>query len=140
MDPLTLKRQDIVRFLDTEALSRGTVLFDYFPGATEAGMGARPGEHLRLEEVRHRKRIERQALARELAGLMGVDESELACADKLAGSIGERLLGGRRADKALADGTWASIPEQTRDLVTRLRGVHADLARIRKRSTAAFRC
>ncbi len=131
--PLTLKRQDIVRFLDTEALSRGTMLFDYFPGATEAGMGARPDEHLQqLEEVRHRKRIERQALARELAGLMGVDESELASADKLAESVRERLLGGRRADAALADGTWASVPEQTRDLVTRLRGVHADLARIRK--------
>lgn len=131
--PLTLKRQDIVRFLDTEALSRGTVLFDYFPGTTDAGMGARPDEHLQqLEEVRHRKRIERQALARELAGLIGVDATALESADRLAENVRERLLDGKRADEAVADGTWGRVPEPTRDLVTRLRGVHAELARIRK--------
>lgn len=131
--PLTLKRQDIVRFLDTEALSRGTVLFDYFPGSTEAGMGARPDERLQqLEETRHRKRIERQALARELAPLLGADESEISSAGSLAEKVRERLLGGREADEALADGTWESIPESTRNLVTRLRTVHGELSSIRK--------
>lgn len=65
--PLTLKRSDIMRFLDTEALARGTVLFDYFPRSA-GSMGRRPDEALRdLEEERHRRRIERQALTRRLA-------------------------------------------------------------------------
>jgi hypothetical protein len=131
--PLALKRSDIVRFLDTEALSRGTVLFDYFPNAA-GEMGRRPDEELKdLEDERHRKRIERQALAVRLAAQLGVDASTLDSADKVAREVRERLLGGKDASAVLTDGTWDALPEETQATVVRLQDVHRRLAAIRKR-------
>lgn len=65
--PVVIRRADILRFLDTDALSRGTVFFDYFPDP-EGTLGIRPDEELRqLEEERFLLRVARDDLAAQLA-------------------------------------------------------------------------
>src|SRR5690606_7412684 len=46
--PVVIRRADILRFLDTEALSRGTVFFDYFP-EPDGSIAMRPDELLNLD-------------------------------------------------------------------------------------------
>jgi len=64
--PIVIRRADILRFLDTDALSRGTVFFDYFPDP-DGTLGMRPDEALhQLEEERFLLRVARDDLAAQL--------------------------------------------------------------------------
>ena len=65
--PVAIRRADILRFLDTDTFSRGTVFFDYFPDPGGA-VAVRPDEELRmLEEETFALRVRRAELAELLA-------------------------------------------------------------------------
>ncbi|MFB6604305.1 AAA family ATPase [Streptomyces noursei] len=75
--PITIQRADILRFLDTGALSRGTILLDYFPASAEA-LAIRPDEAAhRLEATLTELRIKRTAYAELLAPLLGVNADDV---------------------------------------------------------------
>lgn len=82
--PVTLKRQDILRFLDTDGLSRGQIFFDYFPTSAEQ-MAVRPEEmSQRLDEESYELRIRRKALAERLARVLELDQPPLSREDLTA--------------------------------------------------------
>ena len=61
--PIVIRRTDIIRFLESDALSRGTVFFDYFPDPSGL-LGQRPNEELKtLEEERFLLFVARTDLA-----------------------------------------------------------------------------
>lgn len=81
--PLVIRRADILRFLDTESLSRGTVFFDYFPDPN-GSLGMRPDEELRsLEEEQHVLRLVRDNGAQQLEKLFPDEKSDLRNATAL---------------------------------------------------------
>jgi len=79
--PITIKRSDILRFLDTEALERGTALLDYFP-ADAGEIAMRPEEEIhQLQGEMTELRIRRSAYAADLADLLGEEKSALGTRD-----------------------------------------------------------
>ncbi|MFY1669221.1 AAA family ATPase [Plantactinospora sp. WMMB334] len=124
--PLTLKRSDLLRFLDTDPLSRGTVFFDYFPADAEA-MGTRPDEQLvLLEEELFALRVRRQAQARTLAATLGVPHDLVASPDQLEKTLRERLFSGATPKEAVNNGTWDALDEDLRRMIASLRSTFAE--------------
>lgn len=73
--PITLKRQDILRFLDTDGLARGQLFFDYFPASANE-MALRPEEKLQgLDHEAYDLRIRRTVLGERLAQLLNLPEA-----------------------------------------------------------------
>jgi len=119
--PLVIRRADILRFLDTETLTRGTIFFDYFPDP-EGGVGFRPDEELELlEEERFSLRVARADLARQLSTRYGVDYS-IEYAPALHEFVESVVLAG--TDLAAED-RWAGVDELTKAQIKSLRGVQA---------------
>jgi hypothetical protein len=130
--PISLKRADILQFLDTDALSRGTVFFDYFPDEGRS-LGKRPDEELAsMREEQHELRIRRSGLARDLAGLTRLDPTDLADASKFATLIRSRLLGGTSISAAISSGTWSRLDADLRETILELRDVHARLRHVKR--------
>jgi hypothetical protein len=76
--PVVVRRADILRFLDTDALTRGTVFFDYFPHPAQS-LGEWPDEELKmLEEERFVLRVVRDDRARQLSELYPEEDRDFA--------------------------------------------------------------
>jgi recombinational DNA repair ATPase RecF len=129
--PVVVRRADILRFLDTETLARGTVFFDYFP--EPAGhIGFRPDEELRmLEEEQFSLRVARDDVARRLKAASGTKYDVANTAD-LERFLREELLPGD--DRVISDEErWEQIDPAIRDLVVELRTTQTRMASIRKK-------
>lgn len=116
--PIAIRRADILRFLDTDALARGTVFFDYFPDPT-GSIGARPDEQLRqLEEERFLLRVARDDLAAQLADIYPGATTDFTNTDQLELFVSEEIY--RIRGNGLEDSIEA-LPEATRKIVGQLR-------------------
>jgi hypothetical protein len=113
--PIALKRRDILRFLDTGALARGHVFFDYFPLSAEE-MAVRPEMQLeQLDDEEYRLRINRSRLVREVAERLQVPAEVIATgADQFAKILRERLTGGVPIGEARENGIWDQVDEAIR--------------------------
>lgn len=118
--PISLKRQDILRFLDTGAMARGHVFFDYFP-VNASEMAIRPEElQARLDDEEYELRVLRTHLSEALGTELDAEPQELANRDKLETIIKNQVLDGQSIAQAKRDGRWDLIPESIRENVTRL--------------------
>lgn len=120
--PIAIRRADVLRFLDTQTLARGTVFFDYFPDP-RGGIGYRPDEELRmLEEERFALRVARVDLARRLARRYSRSKYNLEHSDQFEKFVDEVVL----ADTAglSVDDRWAAVDEDARADIGELRRVH----------------
>jgi energy-coupling factor transporter ATP-binding protein EcfA2 len=118
--PISLKRQDILRFLDTGAMARGHVFFDYFP-VNASEMAIRPEElQARLDDEDYELRALRTYLSEALGAELDAEPQELATRDKLETIIKNQILDGQSIEQAKRDGRWDLVPESIRDNVTGL--------------------
>jgi recombinational DNA repair ATPase RecF len=128
--PVVVRRADILRFLDTDALTRGTVFFDYFPHPAQS-LGERPDEELKmLEEERFVLRVVRDDRARQLTELYpgaGCDFANSAALEKFV----EKLLSEVDLDKF--DTPSDALPPEARSVITELRTAQRRLTHIRSR-------
>jgi energy-coupling factor transporter ATP-binding protein EcfA2 len=130
--PIALKRQDILRFLDTDALARGHVFFDYFPTKAEE-MAVRPEELLQLlDDEAYELRIVRRALLSDLSATFAVEEEDIDTKDKLVRVVSTRLLDGESFNAAQQSGVWETIPEVTRVKIAQLLHALSRLSWIKK--------
>lgn len=130
--PLTLKRSDILRFLDTDPLSRGTVFFDYFPADADA-MGTRPDEQLiLLEEQLFSLRVRRKTLSEDLAAKLGVSKVLVSSADSLEQTLKERVFAGATPRQAAENGTWDRLDPDLKTLVSQLHKTFAQYRMIKR--------
>ena len=118
--PISLKRQDILRFLDTGAMARGHVFFDYFP-VNASEMAIRPEElQARLDDEEYELRVLRTHISEALGTELDAEPQELANRDKLEAIIKNRVLNGQSIAQAKRDGLWDLVPESIRENITRL--------------------
>jgi energy-coupling factor transporter ATP-binding protein EcfA2 len=118
--PISLKRQDILRFLDTGAMARGHVFFDYFP-VNASEMAIRPEEfQARLDDEDYELRIRRTSLSEALGAELDVEPQELANRDNLETVVKNKILNGQSIAQAKRDGRWDQVPESVRESVTGL--------------------
>jgi hypothetical protein len=130
--PISLKRQDILRFLDTEALSRGHIFFDYFPSSSEE-MALRPEQLLeQLEGEAFTLRIRKRDQVTRAAQLLGCEESEIDSKDGLTRYVREHLLDGLSIDQATRSGKWDEIEETTRKTIFALSYTMSRLGAIKR--------
>jgi hypothetical protein len=130
--PITLKRQDILRFLDTDALARGHVFFDYFPASAEE-MAVRPEELLRrLADREYELRVLRRGVSAKLASVLGVDSREIEEGGKLQQQLKERFTGGTSLLKAVKDESWAKVAPTVRIPAEQLLNIQRELSKIKK--------
>ncbi len=130
--PISLKRQDILRFLDTGAMARGHVFFDYFP-ASASEMAVRPEEQLqRLDDEEYELRVRRTHLSEVLGQELGVDADELTAKDFLVATLRDQVLGGQTIDQAQRSGAWAELPEAIRVPAAQLLATQNRLRNIKK--------
>lgn len=131
--PITIKRSDILRFLDTEALERGSALLDYFPADAEH-LAIRPDEEAhRLEAEIAELRIRRSMLAQEVSEILSIPASELGYSDKFNRAVRKRIMGGETKGSFEARNGWAEVPPSLRDQVGQLANVHQRLSQAKKR-------
>jgi recombinational DNA repair ATPase RecF len=126
--PLVIRRADILRFLDTDALTRGTVFFDYFPHPSQA-LGERPDEELKMmEEERFLLRVARDDLAEQLAGRYPEAKTDFADSGQLDRFV-EYLLA--QADAEQFENPFDAIPEDVRGTIGELRAVQLRMRQIK---------
>ncbi|MEU8241796.1 AAA family ATPase [Actinoplanes missouriensis] len=131
--PVTLKRSDILRFLESDPLSRGTVFFDYFPGDAER-MGTRPEEQIvNLEDRLFSLKVRRQALSIDLSRRLEVPLEKVSTPDALERTLSEDLFDGLGIDEAVAEGKWEVIDSGLRSLIISLRKAMSDYRRTKNR-------
>jgi recombinational DNA repair ATPase RecF len=125
--PITLKRQDILRFLDTDGLERGQIFFDYFPESV-AEMALRPEEKLeRLRYESHDLRIRRTTFGRRLAELLHLDDVPTN-RELLIPLLKEKVTGGVDLDQF----DWTQVEPEIGSTVTQLRATINRLSQIKK--------
>lgn len=135
--PVTLKREDILRFLDTDALARGHVFFDYFPATVDA-MAIRPEEvSSRLEDEEYQLRVQRTRLAEILAEALAVDPSVTSNRDRLLRVLRERFTNGESIEKARRSGAWDRVDASVRTPVELQLSVTQRLAAIKRQRKQA---
>ncbi|MFI5708962.1 hypothetical protein [Kribbella sp. NPDC051620] len=128
--PVVIRRADILRFLDTDALNRGTVFFDYFPDPLGT-LGVRPDEELRgLEEERFLLRVAKDDLAAQLTDIYpdaGVDFTD---STKLETFVGKLLAS---LDTSEYEQPIDALPADARQIITELRSAQQRSSAIRKK-------
>lgn len=128
--PIVIRRADILRFLDTDALARGTVFFDYFPDPA-GSLGVRPDEELRqLEEERFLLRVVRDDLANQLAGLYPDTNADLKNSAQLESFVGQELA---RLESVATEDPMESLPAPTRKIIGQLRTAQQRSAALKKK-------
>ncbi|TDC08844.1 hypothetical protein E1267_09070 [Nonomuraea longispora] len=136
--PITIKRADILRFLDTESLERGSVLLDYFPADTES-LAVRPEEEsLRLRSKMADLRIRRSAYAKTLAEIVNVSSSELASMDGLKRYISTNILRGESHATFEKRNGWMEVDRELRLAISNLSQTMGELRRLKKRSESTL--
>ncbi|WP_436531209.1 AAA family ATPase [Actinoplanes sp. HUAS TT8] len=130
--PITLKRSDLLRFLDTDPLSRGAVFFDYFPGDAER-MGVRPEERQVLfQDELFAARVRRKTLATDLSERLGVPFELVETAEALKKTLRDRVFGGLNQEQAVQEGVWDRLDQDLRDLIGTLQHALSDYRRAKK--------
>ena len=126
--PMTIKRSDVLRSLDTDALERGAVLLDYFP--SEAGvLAARPEEQAhRLKAEMAELRIKRSGLSIRLAPMLGVDVNVLEARDTFQKAIRQHIMNGMSRKEFEEQEGWENIRPEVRELVRQLSDTHQQLS------------
>jgi len=128
--PVVIRRADILRFLDTEALSRGTVFFDYFP-EPDGSIAMRPDELLNLDrEEMFALRVTRDDLGRQLAEMYPDCLEDLTTAQGVDRLV-ETLLEEAPVDDV--DDPLDSIPPDARALIGEQRQVQQRLKELKGR-------
>jgi recombinational DNA repair ATPase RecF len=126
--PLVIRRADILRFLDTDALTRGTVFFDYFPHPSQA-LGERPDEELKMmEEERFLLRVARDDLSEQLAGRYPEAKTDFADSGQLNRFV-ENLLAEVNVEEL--EDPLDAIPEEVRRVIGELRAVQSRIKLIK---------
>ena len=135
--PITLNRTDLQRLLDTEALERGTVLLDYFPGDLQS-LPMRPEQEVhRLRSEMTDLRVRRSGFATQLGDLINEDPSELANRERFTRVIREKFMNGDTVAHFEDRGGWSTVPEEIRVAIVRLQETHLALSAAKKRSERA---
>lgn len=131
--PIVIRRADILRFLDTEALARGTVFFDYFPDPA-GELGIRPDEELNmLREEQSSLRVARDELANEMRSHFPESSRDFSNRDYLDEFLKELLYDvDHTDDQDLVE----SLPLSVRNTISQLSQTQERLARIRKKLDA----
>ncbi|MGC4808429.1 AAA family ATPase [Micromonospora sp. DT233] len=130
--PITIKRSDILQFLDTEALERGSTLLDYFPADAES-LALRPADEIhRAKAEMTELRIKRQSYASELADALKAKPDDLLAADSFKRYIRQKILGGISWEDFELTNGWDDIPERTRFLIAALGKTHNELRQRKK--------
>lgn len=132
--PISLNRTDLQRFLDTEALERGSILLDYFPSDVDQ-IAMRPQEEVhRLKSEMTELRIMRSSLSTQLSALLGIDSGELAARDKFDRALREKVMNSETPHAFKTRGGWLDMPTRQREMIHRLSDVHNRLAANKKQS------
>ena len=127
--PIVIRRTDIIRFLDTDALSRGTVFFDYFPDPSGL-LGQRPNEELKtLEEERFLLFVARTDLAAQLASMYPDNEADFANSTELQAFVQELFT----SHDPHGGADLEALPEGVRLVVAQLRQTQNRLREIRRK-------
>ncbi|MFF4346306.1 AAA family ATPase [Streptomyces sp. NPDC001530] len=110
--PMSLKRADILRFLDTPAIKRGSIFVDHALGDDVSSVSSLTTEQQAVVDERHEaKRLMREA-AVSLAELVGVDpppRDAIDIAEMIAVDVYKRL--------PVVDRIKVSLPRATQELV-----------------------
>lgn len=131
--PIAIRRADILRFLDTEALARGTIFFDYFPDPA-GELGIRPDEELNmLREEQFSLRVARDELAKEMSSHFPESSRDFSNRDYLDGFLKELL---HDVDPTDHQDPVELLPDSVRSTISQLSQTQDRLARIRKKLDA----
>lgn len=127
--PVVIRRSDILRFLDTDALSRGTIFFDYFPDA-DGGIGVRPDEELKmLDEERTVLLVVRADLAKQLSEHYPEEHRDLSDRAQLDAFVGGLIRDLKpRQDEDAID----LLPADVARLIHELRTTQVRLQKLKK--------
>lgn len=130
--PITLKRTDILAFLDSAALSRGAVLFDYFPKDASGMARGLEDDRIWLEDQLQDQRTRRLALTEALAALLSIDASVLLGRDAFHSYVSDVLIAEGSPEERLA--AWAALDPDIADLVHQLRLTYSRLKNLKRQS------
>ncbi|MGY6658541.1 AAA family ATPase [Amycolatopsis sp. TRM77291] len=135
--PITLNRHDILRFLDTDAMERGSLLLDYFP--SEAGkLASRPQDEIhRLTADQAELRIRRTSGASRLAEILGCGPLDLADRNSFLRTVRNTLMGGMTWKAFEEQQGWDEVDPATKAAAQELAGIYNELTAIKKRIEAA---
>lgn len=119
--PLVIRRSDLLRFLNTEGQSRGTVFFDYFPPAS-GRPGLKPDEEIaELRELQKVLFTRRKNLSRRLEALFPESDIDFSDASQF-----EKF----RLQTDLSD---VSDSQETRKLMDDLENCQRNLSRLKRK-------
>jgi AAA domain len=131
--PISIKRSDILRFLDTEALERGSTFLDYFP-ADAGQLAVRPEEEVhKLQAEMAELRIKRSSFAEDLSRLIPFSATELADRGQFDNAVRAHIMMGATRASFEASGGWETVPKELREALVSLREAHDRLAVCKKR-------
>lgn len=135
--PITLNRNDILRFLDTDAMERGSMLLDYFP--SEAGrLATRPQDEIhRLTAEQAELRIRRTSAANRLGELLECSPFELADRNRFLKTIRDTVMGGRSWKTFEEQRGWSDVDPDLAHAVKELAGIYNQLTVSKRRIEAA---
>ncbi|MET7400775.1 AAA family ATPase [Dactylosporangium sp. NPDC005572] len=109
--PITLKRADILAFLDSGSMSRGTVLFDYFPTDSSGMARSLEDERVSLQDRAHEQRTRRDALVAQLAAHLTIEPDLLRGRDAFDRYVSEEIVGEGAEDERPE--AWEKLDERT---------------------------
>ncbi|MCH6162617.1 AAA family ATPase [Streptomyces marispadix] len=134
--PITIRRADLLRFLDTGALSRGTILLDYFPASAET-LAIRPDEAAhRLEATLTELRIRRTAYAERLAPLLGVHPADVDGREGFGKVVQKRVYKEQTPHSFQQNGGWERMDPELARVIRNLFQVHSEMRSIKKQIAA----
>lgn len=129
--PITLKRADILAFLDSGSMSRGTVLFDYFPTDSSGMAHSLEDERVSLEDRAHEQRTRRDALTEQLARSLSVAPDPLRGAEAFYRYVSEEIIGEGTEDERRD--AWEKLDTRTADLIQQLRATYGLLTQLKRK-------
>ncbi len=128
--PITLKRADILAFLDSGSMSRGTVLFDYFPTDSSGMARSIEDERVSLEDRAHEQRTRRDALIKQLASHLSIAPDLLRGTDAFHKYVSEHIIGeGTEEERQEA---WERLDARTAELIQQMRAAYGLLTQLKR--------
>lgn len=127
--PVVIRRSDILRFLDTDALSRGTIFFDYFPDPA-GDIGIRPDEELKvMDEERTVLLVVRADLAKQLADIYPDESRDLGDRTQLDAFVAALM---RELHPRPDEDAFDLLPAEVGRLIHELRTTQVRLQKLKK--------
>lgn len=135
--PITVNRNDILRFLDTDAMERGTLLLDYFPSEADK-LASRPQDGIhRLNAEQAELRIRRTSAANDLAEVLGCSSFELMDRNRFLKTVRDAVMGGKSWKVFEEQRGWDGIDPEVKAATQGLAGIYNQLTATKKRIEAA---